>query len=100
MGILVPELVTPEGETVSNAYVSYKNTVITTMPRAGKDFGMVGWASVYRDISESEFLFNFEIILRNADMTKGPFVNMYEALYAMFPTGIKCQEPEDDQSPS
>ena len=61
---------------------------------------MAGWASVYRDISKEEFLFNFEIKLVNADVTKGPFMNMYETLYAMFPTGIRCQEPEDDQSPS
>lgn len=95
MGILVPELVTPEGETVSNAYVSYKNSVIVTLPRAGKDFAITGWASVYRDILSTEFLFNFEIKVVNTDMTKGPFMNMYDALYAMFPTGIRCQEPDD-----
>lgn len=100
MGILVPELITPDGELISNAYVSYKNSCITTLPRRGQDLAMHGWASVYRNIEMHEApLYNFEITLTNPDLTRGPFMNMYKALYAMFPTGTPCQEPEDEAAP-
>lgn len=96
MGILVPELITPNGELLTNAYVSYNNSCIYTLPRNGQTGAMYGYASVFRNIKMHEApVFQFEVGLKNPDLSRGPFMNMYETLYAMFPTGIKCQEPED-----
>jgi hypothetical protein len=98
MGIIVPELVAPNGEVLSNAYVSYKNACIQTLPRRGQDRALWATASVYRNISMHEApVFQFDITLTNPDLSRGPFINMYAALNEMFPTGIVCQEPEDPE---
>jgi hypothetical protein len=90
MGLIVPELVTPDGRTLSNAYVSFHNSVVYTLPVTGQDYPMCAWGVVYESIEHVNEppVFRFEIKVENTDVKKGPFANLYTALKRMFPEGV------------
>jgi len=92
MGILVPEFALPNGTLFSNVYISFNNAVIYTHPVAGRDYMMSCMARVYTSPDElSTPIYEFPVEIPNSDLSKGPFLNMYGALKALFPLGTDYQ---------
>jgi len=99
MGLIVPELVTPDGRLIANAYVSFNNSVVYTLAKVGNDNPMCAWGVVWESVDHVNEppLFRFELKVENTDLKKGPFENMYIALKGMFPTGIDHYLPHEVQ---
>lgn len=92
MGLLVPELILPDGRHFSNVYVSLNNSFVYTHPVRGQDYQMSCMVRVYSSPDREELpIYEFPIEIPNSDLTKGPFVNIYAALRAMFPEGTDYQ---------
>ena len=92
MGLLVPEFVLPNGTSYSNVYISFTNCVVYTHPICGQDYQMSCMARVYQTPDDLSIpIFEFPVEIPNSDLTKGPFVNMYTALKALFPLGKDYQ---------
>ena len=90
---MVPLCTLPNGQTVSNVYMSFHNAMIYTYPVLGKDYQLAGMVRVYADPDMMDVpIYEFPIEIPNSDLTKGPFINMYTALKAMFPNGVDFRE--------
>ena len=89
MGLLVPEFTMPNGNTVNNVYMSFHNAVIYTYPVKGQDYQIASMVRVYADADMSDDpIYEFPVEIPNSDLSKGPFVNMYTALKALFPRAV------------
>lgn len=93
MGLLVPEVILPSGNTASNVYVTFHNSMVYTFPIDGTNYRMSAFARVYETPEMiTAPLYEFEVNIPNSDLSKGPFANVYAALKDMFPTGVYYQE--------
>lgn len=96
MGLLVPEVVLSTGQTVSNVYISFHSQVVTCAPKTCDEYKISVWAVIYTSPAmELPYLDSIEMVVSNADISKGPFTTAYQSLKAMFPTGVDYH-PEDN----
>ena len=62
------------------------------MPIVGRDYMMTAMVRVYSTPDMDELpIYEFPIDIPNSDLSKGPFLNMYTALKALFPMGVEYQ---------
>lgn len=91
MGLLVPEFGLPNGNVLSNVYVTYHNAMVYTFPVNGSTHQMSAVARVYSTPEMLDLpIFEFPVEIPNSNINQGPFVNMYTALKAMFPNARDC----------
>ena len=96
MGLLVPEVVLSTGQTVSNVYISFHQQVVSCAPRSGGEYKLSVWAIIYASPQmELPYLDSIEMVVSDADISKGPFTTAYQSLKTMFPTGVDYH-PEDN----
>ena len=86
MGILVPQATLPDGNVVSNVYISFFPETIHCFSRMGTVFEYRAMYHVYKDVSDIEDTWKFELSVETEDPSdKPPFVFMYEALKKLYP---------------
>ena len=87
MGLLVPEVVLSTGQTVSNVYISFHQQVVSCAPRS--EYKLSVWAIIYASPQmELPYQDSIEMVVSDADISKGPFTTAYQSLKTMFPTGV------------
>lgn len=86
MGILVPQATLPDGNVVSNVYMSFFPETIHCFARMGNTYEYRAVYHVYEDVLNTESKFHFELSAETEDPSdKPPFVFMYETLKNLYP---------------